>query len=92
MTHSGGNTMSETERRVLAESEKFRAALPKLLRTLAGRWVVFRDGKVQKDFSSENDAYAFAVEKYGLDGAAVVAPVIEEDPRPITAAVVYGIA
>jgi hypothetical protein len=84
--------MSETERRVLAETEKFESALPALLPKYGGRWVVFREGAVQADFNNEAEAYTFAMSRFGPDGGAVIAPVVVSSPRPITAGVMYGLA
>jgi hypothetical protein len=82
--------MSEIERRVLEETERFRAALPELIKHHPGRWVVFRDGAVVSDHATEDEAYRAAVVRFGVQGGFVVAPVAHVEPTPITAGVMFG--
>lgn len=84
--------MDETARKVLAETERFLAALPELMKQHPGRWVVFRDGQVVSDHATEDEAYRDAVARFGLDGGFVVAPVVETAPTPVTAGVMFGCA
>jgi hypothetical protein len=83
--------MAEVADRVLEETRRFHRALPMLLETHRGRWVVFVDGRVRSDHASEEQAYAWAVATYGEHGGFVVAPVDELRPTPVTAAAVFGI-
>lgn len=78
--------------KVKEETRRFEAALPALLETMRGKWVVFRDGTVQSQHASEPDAYVAAVAKYGPHGGFVVAPVEPISATPITAGVMFGFA
>ncbi|MBI5478799.1 MAG: hypothetical protein HY906_08090 [Deltaproteobacteria bacterium] len=82
--------MSDIERKVLEETERFRAALPELIKQHPGRWVVFRDGQVVSDHATEDEAYRAAVARFGVTGGFVVAPVVEVEPTPVTAGVMFG--
>jgi hypothetical protein len=77
---------------VVKENELLQAALPDLLKTLSGRWVVFKHGKVQSDYATEEEAYKAALAAYGLEGGFVVA-VIEapKGPRYISAMAAFGL-
>jgi hypothetical protein len=81
--------MNEIADRVLAETHRFYEALPRLADQYRDRWVVFRDGQVQSDHSSEDEAYEEAVGTYGPKGGFVVALVAEVSPIPLTAAVAF---
>lgn len=77
--------------RVRAETLRFHDALPELMKTLAGRWVVFRDGEVKSDHTTEAEAYDSGVAVLGLEGGFVVAPVAEVVALPVTASVaIFG--
>ena len=78
--------------RVLQETVRFRQALPELLKTHAGKWVVFKDGEVQSVHASEEEAYREGLERFGREGGHVVAQVVEERPAPITAGVLFHVA
>ena len=77
--------------RVQAEMGRFRAALPRLLTEMRGKWVVFRDGQVQGVFDSEEAAYIDGLKRYGSDGGHVVAQIVEEVPTPLNAGVVFDL-
>jgi hypothetical protein len=81
---------TDAAERVREENERFRKALPELLETYPNRWVVFRDGAVISDHDSQLAAYTAAVEAFGPHGGFVVAPVKEQVPTPMTAAVLFG--
>ena len=83
--------MSEIERKVLEETKRFHAALPELIKQYPGRWVVFREGQVASDHTTEDDAYRSAVERFGVTGGFVVAPVVQIEPTPVTAGVMFGV-
>lgn len=71
----------DTHEKVRAESERFYAALPKLLKSpLKDRWVVFLNGEVQSSFDDEDDAYRDAMARFGHDGGFVIARV---EPRRV---------
>lgn len=72
--------------RVRAESRELDRQMPGLLRRIRGKWVVFRDGEVQSQHRSSDDALRAALKRYGVHGAFVIARVEPVVPRPITAA------
>jgi len=76
----------DTAARVRAESRELDRQMPGLLRRMPGKWIVFRDGKVQSQHRSSDDALRAAVGLYGVHGAFVIARVEPIVPRPITAA------
>lgn len=78
--------------RILAETLKFQEKLPELLPEHRGRWVVFRGGEVKSEHATADEAYAAAVEAFGVQGGYVVAPVVEVTPTPVTAGVLFGLA
>jgi len=62
--------------KVRRESDRFRAALPRLLRSrLRNRWVIFLNGQVEGDFDSGDEAFDEATRRFGYDGGFVVARV-----------------
>ena len=77
---------------VAEEYRRFEAALPGLLETLRGRWVVFRNDAVQGDFDTEDAAYGAGVQKFGIDGCFVIAEVKElpTEPELLTASIAFG--
>jgi hypothetical protein len=78
--------------RVLQETLRFREALPELLKTHRGKWVVFRDGEVKSVHDTEEEAYTAGLAAFGRDGGQVIAPVVEQPPVPITAGVLFNVA
>lgn len=78
--------------KVLEETRRFRQALPDLLKEHAGKWVVFKDGTVQSIHESADDAYRAGLEKFGREGGQVIAPVVPDNPAPITAGVLFNVA
>jgi len=79
------------EQTVREESARFRAALPLLLDRYPEKWVVFKDGEVQRVFDDEETAFVEAVRTYGIDTGFVIAQVIEDPgPIPITAGIYFG--
>jgi hypothetical protein len=78
-SHAGDMaSRSEVEQAVAKEMEHFRAALPELLASRRGEWVVFKDGRAQSFHADEDVALSWAITQYGVDGGFVVAPVEEE--------------
>lgn len=77
--------------KVRAEMALFRAALPRLLQELPGRWVVFRDGQVQSVHDDESAAFSEGLRRFGREGGHIVAQVAEERVVPLHAGVVFGI-
>ncbi|MFT7625064.1 MAG: hypothetical protein ACI9WU_004255 [Myxococcota bacterium] len=77
-------------RPVLEETLRFRAALPSLMKSYAGKWVVFSDGAVSSVHGTEDDAYYAGMTMFGRHGCYVVDRVERKHAVPLTAAVVYG--
>ena len=84
--------MSTVAEKVLEETKRFRAALPQLLATQRGKWVVFMDGEVKSIHEDEKSAYDDAFHRFGADGGYVIAPVVETSPTPVTASVLFGLS
>jgi hypothetical protein len=78
-----------TADRVKEEMARFEAALPGLLQTVRGRWVVFRDGNVVSIHDDARTAYEDGLRRFGPAGGHVVAPVEETQTIPITALVEF---
>ena len=83
--------MSDGDEKILEETRRFHAALPELIGTLKGRWVAYRDGEVQGDHLTEEEAYTAALEAFGLDGGFIVARVEELKPAALSASAIFGI-
>lgn len=83
--------MNDVREKVKKESLLFVQALPELLKTLKGRWVIFKDGAVQGDYATESDAYKDAVKRFSLEGGFAIHEVKEQEPVFITAGAVYGV-
>ena len=81
--------MNEQHRKVLEETKRFWAVLPELLKTIPGRWVVFKDGVVVADYATGSEAHRAGIERFGLDGGQVIAPVKPNIPIPISAGSLY---
>jgi len=82
--------MADVRKKVREEYERFLVALPKLLETIAGKWVVFLDGEVQGVFNDDASALNDAVARYGVVGGFVVAPVAPIEVMPVTAGMLYS--
>jgi hypothetical protein len=84
--------MSRIEKAVLKETRRFREILPRLMRTYAGQWVVFKGEKVVSAHAAEAEAFEAAVSAFGTDGGFVVALVAKTKPTPINVAATFGLA
>jgi len=81
----------EKLKKVALEKELFLKDLPELLKTLKGRWVVYRDNAVQGDYATEKEAYHNGLDMYGLEGGFVITQVVEEEePEFLTASIAFG--
>ena len=78
--------------KVRHESELFRASLSELLKTVPGRWVIFKDGQVQGDFLTEKEAYDEAIVRFGPSGGFLVSLVQREVPGFLTPLHIYRLA
>lgn len=67
------------EEEVLRQTLQFEAALPGLLRTHAGRWIVWLDG-LRSAHDTEEAARAWAADNLAPDSGRVVARVAERRP------------
>ena len=64
----------DVNERVSVESDRFYAALPRLLDSpLRGRWVIFLNGSVQGDYGDEDAALDDASRRFGRDAGFVIA-------------------
>ncbi len=84
------STASDLMSRVLAETRRFRDALPALLESHAGQWVVFKDGAVRSVHDSMEEAYRAGIRCFGPTGGQVVDRVVPRRATPATAGVVFG--
>jgi len=84
--------MDEYESKILEETKRFFNALPELIETVGGRWVVFRDGVVVSDYATEDEAYRSAITLFGEEGGYVIGQVVAVEPTPVTAGVMFGFA
>ena len=80
MTLEVDPAVAEANRRVSEEMGRFQAALPSLLvdDALRGRWVVFKDGAVQRAFDDEGEGFRWARETLGRLSGFVLARVEPE--------------
>jgi hypothetical protein len=81
--------MDDLHQRVLEETKRFWAVLPKLLETIPGRWVVFKDGVVHGDYATHEEALDAGINQFGLDGGEVIAPVRPNIPVVLSAGSLY---
>ena len=63
---------------VVREYEAFKAKLPELMSRYRGKYVVVRGGEVQGVFDSLEEAYRYALEKFGINGQFIIQKVEEE--------------
>ena len=82
--------MTDIRQKVREEYDRFLNALPSLIQTHAGKWVVFLDGKMEGAFETEKQALDDAVQRFGPRRGFVVAPVIPVETIPVTAGVLYS--
>jgi len=82
--------MADVRQMVREEYDRFLEALPSLIPTSAGKWVVFLNGRVEGTFDTEGQALGEAVARFGPRGGFVVAPVIPVEAIPMTAGVLYS--
>ncbi len=83
--------MSSLREKILAESRAFRAAVPSLTSQFGGKWVVFRDGKVQSAHDDEESAFQAGIKQFGVEGGHVVVQVVPQETQYLSAAVVFGL-
>lgn len=69
--------ISESERALIKEWDRFVAKLPELMGTLPGRWVVFKDGAVVSDHEDEEAALEAAMNQFAESGF-IVAQVVKQ--------------
>jgi hypothetical protein len=65
---------------VREEMDRFIEALPQLLREIPGKWVVFREAKVQSVHEDEDSAFSAGHRMFGTKGGQVIAQVAEIRP------------
>lgn len=74
---------------VLKETKRFEEALPELMKSISGKWVVFKDGEVQSIHDDTDEAYRSGVEKFGLNGGFIVGLVEPSSQVPISASALF---
>lgn len=84
--------MTTTSEKVLQETLQFRKALPELLKTHPGKWVVFLGGSVKSFHDDERSAYESALKEFGAEAGYVIGPVVEQAATPVTTAVMFGLS
>ena len=82
--------MTDLRETVRREYHRFLSALPELLTTHPQKWVIYRDGAVQGVFQDEDSAFRAAVDRFGVRGGFVVAPIRPVEATPVTAGVMYS--
>lgn len=75
--------MTDHEDKVRAQWEKFQTELPSLLKLkdMPGKWIVYLNG-LRHVAEGHDDAHAWALHRFGLDGGFVVAQVVPQEPIP----------
>lgn len=75
--------LTETERRVAANSAAFRRDLHHFLPHHDGRWVVFHDERAQWFLDDHGAAVRWALDRYGVDGGFAIHQVTSTAADPI---------
>ena len=70
---------------VLAETQRFRAALPCLLESYEGRWVVFKNGAVASIHASQDEACEAGLAAFGPYSPHVIDRVEQKSAVPVSA-------
>jgi hypothetical protein len=82
----------EVAAKVLEETKRFQADLPELMKKFRDLWVLYKDGRVEASFQSEDEAFKAGLEAFGLDGGHIVIRVEPMEPVPLTAGIMFGLA
>jgi hypothetical protein len=78
-THDVPDGLDPVTRKVHENSKAFYALLPELRKTLTvGRRVVMQDCRVVADFATLEEAYKYALERWGPDGGFALCPIEPE--------------
>jgi hypothetical protein len=76
----------------LAEERKaFDAQLDELLRIHSGEFALMKHGRVVGFYPSHEAAYEAGLLKFGLDSVFLIAPVVKEQPEPVSIAWESGV-
>lgn len=70
--------------RVRAEQEAFDQRLDEMLKEHAGEFVVFQGGEPVAFFATYDDAYAEALNRFGVDGSFLVSEVKKHSTEPVS--------
>lgn len=84
--HKENRNMSYDQR---ADYQSFKTQLPKLLDSHAGKFVVFRNGKLEQVFDGRHEALDYARDKFGI-GNFIVQEVQELDLEPASYSLLAG--
>lgn len=74
-----------------AEQEAFDQALPEMLAEHPDQYVVVHDRIPVGFFATYNDAYATALERFGLDETFLISQVVKRTPQPASVAWEAGV-
>ncbi len=66
------------------EQAAFEAQLDDLLRTHAGKYVLFKNGGPIDFFDDYPSAYKAALQRFGLDQVFLIAPIVKPKPQPVS--------
>jgi len=81
--------MSDKFAAVLAETRRFRAALPYLLESHKGCWVVFKNGAVASTHESQDEACEAGLAAFGPHSPHVIDRVEQKSAVHVSAAYAY---
>lgn len=65
---------------ISTEKNHFLEQLPELLKTIPGKWVLFKDGKMLTSGDTLDDVIRFGLDRFGLDTPFLVERVEEQKP------------
>jgi predicted small secreted protein len=85
-------TVEQARKAVFKEMERFDKALPELQKTHQGQWVVYKGGEITSSHATEEEAYQAGLDAFGRMGGHVVVQVISQEPTPLSAGVMFGVA
>ena len=86
--------MQTSDRTIEQERQAFEARLPELLKEHEGRIALFFGGELVGVYDTDAQAYDAGLGRFGLDATFLVAPILADDPAPVsiawTAGVMFG--
>ena len=73
------------------ERKAFDAQLEDLLHTHPGEFALMKNGQVVGFYPNHEAAYEAGLATFGLDSVFLIAPVVKEDPQPVSIAWESGV-